>query len=99
MPLEVGAPQIIGRQGRARRLARMADAPAIALLGHHAVAAQDVAYRRSMRKIPARMPLVHQCQELLAAPRWLTSPSADDRHCAPLRGPIRRFVRSSGSLL
>src|SRR6266581_3089603 len=77
----------------------MADAPTVALLGHHAVAAQDVAHGGAVRQIPVVMALLDQRQELLAAPGWMTSPRFKDCGHNFFRSSIRRLLRSSGSLL
>src|SRR5258706_8373081 len=69
LTFEVRAPQIIGRQDRARGLARMSDAPTAALLRHHPIATEQVANRGPMRQLPMRMTLVYQSEQLLATPR------------------------------
>jgi hypothetical protein len=77
----------------------MPDSATAALLGHHAMAAQDVAHRRSVRQVPPGLALVDQGQELLAAPARVTAPRFEDRRHNLLIGAVRRFVRPSRTLL
>src|SRR5207245_7051945 len=58
LPLVVGAPEVVGREYLARRLAGLADAPALAPEGHHSMPLQDVARRGAAGEAPARVALM-----------------------------------------
>jgi hypothetical protein len=79
LTLEVRAPQIVGREDRAGRLARVSNATTAAFLGHHAMAAQDVAHGGAVRQIPVAVTLVHQGQKLLATPGRVMAPCLEER--------------------
>src|SRR5258708_20173632 len=77
----------------------MPDAATVTLLGHHAVALQDVAHRRTVRQLPAAVTLVHQDQELLATPARMTAPRLKQRGDDLLGGLVRRRMWPSRSFL
>src|SRR5262245_10484473 len=69
--------------------------PPAALDRHHPVPTEDVAGRRPAGQVPARMPLMHWRQELLAAPGRVATPRVQDRvhdllGCLTRRAPRRR---------
>lgn len=99
LPLVVGTPDIVGGENLARRLARMADATALASSRYHAVAAQDVAGGGAPGEEPSRMAPVQQRQEFLAPPGGMPAPGLEDRRHDRLRRLIRRATRAARALL
>jgi len=80
------------------------DAPPLALLGHHPVAAQDVADGGAAREIPPGVALMHDREEFLAAPGRMPATGfeerRDDLRCGligRLPGPSRPCVETCGS--
>jgi len=67
----------------------MSDATTAAFLGHHAVAAQDVAHGGAVRQLPVAVALVHQGQKLLAAPARMAAPRLKQRGDDLLGGLVR----------
>src|SRR6266851_5952100 len=92
LALVVGAPEVVGRENLARRLAGMPQASALASDGDHPMPTQDVARCGTAREHPAGMAPVQQREQLLAAPARVPTPGVEDRGHDLLGGVPRRAL-------
>jgi hypothetical protein len=77
----------------------MTNPSALAADRDHAMPAQDVAGRGAAGQAPARMALVQQRQQLLAAPGRVSAPRLQDRGHDLVRRLVGRPSRSARALL
>ena len=97
LALEVGRPEIVGREDRAGGLSGMTNTPPAPGFGYHAVTLQDIADSSAARQMPSRVALVYDFEELLAAPGGMAAAGFEERLYDLGGGLIRRTLGSSGA--
>jgi hypothetical protein len=79
LPLEVGAPAIVGSEDLRSGRARVANASAAAFLRNEAVPLEDLAPSRARGQLPAAVTPLNDRQKLAGAPRGVVRAQVDQR--------------------